>query len=286
MRNKENFSISELRDFSKLFSRKEVQCWLKNDFESLKLKIDKYGLHKKYTGISYLKLLKKVYRILEEKYPNEYIYKNEFLNKWLKHRVGNENSIIINEFRMGKAVADLAMFNGISRVFEIKTPIDKEYRLNNQLKEYKKIFNEVYIVVPDSCVEKYKSFDKSIGIISYAPDIKNFAAIKQPDRNNFIDPIALMEILHTQEYKEIIELYYEELPPMNSFSQFEKCKDLITLIPNEKLNRLFLHIIKRRKINNQIFNTVHKELNQICLSQNLNKQQRGNLINCLTSNII
>lgn len=51
------------------------------------------------------------------------------------------------------------MFNGKSKVFEIKTILDKEYRLSNQLQEYKKLFNEVYIIVPRELLSKYFEFD-------------------------------------------------------------------------------------------------------------------------------
>jgi hypothetical protein len=149
------YSINLLRDFSSLFSRGEVFRWFENDFESIDLKLRRYRLIEKNQGNSYLSVLKKTYKLLEKHYPNEYIIKNEFLNQWLKQELGNNNSLIFNELRIGKAIADLVMFNGISKVFEIKTILDKENRLANQLQEYKKLFNEVYIIVPKVLLYRY-----------------------------------------------------------------------------------------------------------------------------------
>lgn len=281
-----NFTSNQLRDFSTLFSRSEVNRWLKGDFNSIDIKLERYNLIEKNKGNSYLKFLRNTYHILEKNYPNEYVLKNEFLNKWLKKELGTNNSAIFNEFRIGKAIADLAMFNGISKVFEIKTILDKEYRLSNQIQEYRKIFNEVYIIVPDVLLTKYSNYDESIGIITFDSNSKKFKIVQRAKRNKELNPETLMEVLHTKEYLEITEEYYEQLPQMNSFNQFEICKGLISKIPQKELNDLFLSKMKKRKINNHFFNKVNNEFNQICLSLNLKKEERDNLINSLKTNTI
>jgi hypothetical protein len=280
------FPSNQLRDFSTLFSRSEVNRWLKGDFQSIYIKLERYNLTDKNKGISYLKFLRNVYHILEENYQNEYVLKNEFLNKWLKNELGTNNSVIFNEFRIGKAIADLAMFNGVSKVFEIKTILDKEYRLSNQIQEYKKIFNEVYIIVPDVFLCKYSSYDDSVGIITFDSNSKSFEIIQKAKRINNINSNTLMDVLHTKEYLEISTKYYGQLPKMNSFNQFEICKELISKIPQNELNSLFLTTMKKRNINNQFFNKVNNEFNQICLSLNLKKRERDNLINSLKTNTI
>lgn len=279
-------SKNQFRDFSSLFTRSEVTRWLKNDFQSIDIKLDRYNVLEKNKGNSYLKILKNTYKRLEKSYPNEYIVKNEFLNRFLKKELGNEDSIIYNEFRIGKAIADLAMFNGISKVFEIKTVLDKEYRLSNQIQEYKKIFNEVYIIVPTIQLSKYINYDKNIGIIAYDNENRKFELIQKSVRNYEIDKDVVMEVLHTKEYMQIVNEYFKELPEMNSFNQFQICKDLIKRIPNEDLNKLFLKTMKKRKINNLFFNKFNSEFNQICLSLNLNQTERDVLIKNLKSNIV
>lgn len=281
-----SLAINQLRDISTLFSRGEVLRWLKNDFESINLKISRYNIVKKNKELTYLEVLRKAYKIIEKDYPNEYILKNEFLNQWLKKELGDQNSIIYNELRIGKAIADLAMFNGISKVFEIKTILDKDSRLSFQLQEYKRIFNEVYIIVPKSQLAKYIEYDKSIGVISYNSNSKFFTLEKKSNRNNLIDVDLLMEVLHTKEYLKIAKDYYKELPEMNAFNQFKVCKELISMIPQEELNTSFLSVMKIRKINNHFFNKLNDEFNQICLSLNLSEVERDNLVLKLKSNIV
>lgn len=281
-----SLTLNQLRDFSSLFSRSEVSRWLKNDFSSIDIKLYRYNLYEKNRGNSYLSILKKTYKILEKNYPNEYILKNEFLNQWLKDELGNQDSKIFNELRIGKAIADLAMFNGISKVFEIKTVLDKEYRLSSQLLEYKKIFNEVYIIIPKEHLSKYINYDYSIGVITYETKSKNFELIRKSVRNDYIDIDVLMEILHTKEYLEIIKNNFKDTPKMNAFNQFKICKNLISNIPNDKLNKIFIHTIKNRKINNSFYNKANSEFNQISLFLNLKDNERKELIKKLKTNIL
>ena len=280
------YTSNQLRDFSTLFLRSEVNRWMNGDFNSIDIKLKRYDLVELNRGKSYLKFLRNTYQVLEKNYPNEYILKNEFLNKWLRNELGDNNSVIFNEFRIGKAIADLAMFNGISKVFEIKTILDKEYRLSNQLEEYKKIFNEVYIIIPSVLLTKYLNYDESVGVITYDSTSKKFELIRKAESIFNIDSNTLMEVLHTKEYLKISKKYFGNLPEMNSFNQFDICKELISKIPKDDLNKLFLSTIKKRNINNQFFNKVNNEFNQICLSLNLKKEERDNLIYNLKTNII
>ncbi|MFN3968691.1 sce7726 family protein [Flavobacterium sp.] len=280
---KKAYNINQLRDYSCLFSRSEVNRWIDNDFDSVNLKIRRYD--DKIAKTTYLKYLKSVYKVLQKFYANEYVYKNEFLNQWLIKELGSEKSIIFNEFRLGKAVADLVMFNGCSRVFEIKTLLDKESRLNSQLEEYKKIFNEIYLIIPNSKIETYKNYHESIGLIAYNQEKKEFLLVRKAIKNHSIDTDSIMKILHTKEYRNIVKEYYGEIPICNDFEQFNVCKKLIEEIPQEELSKLFIETMKQRKIFNR-FSSNYKEFNQICLSLNLTDKQKEKLFINLNSTIV
>ncbi len=280
---KKTYNINQLRDYSYLFSRSEVNRWINKDFESINVKIQRYDY--KIVKSTYLKYLKNIYKVLQKFYANEYVYKNEFLNQWLIKELGSEESIIYNEFRLGKAVADLVMFNGCSRVFEIKTLLDKESRLNSQLEEYKKIFNEIYLIIPDSKIETYKNYQEDIGLITYNQENKEFLLVRKAIKNCFIDIDSIMRILHTREYRKIVIEYFGTIPICNDFEQFDVCKKLIEKVPQEELNKLFLQAMKQRKVFNK-FSSTNTEFNQICLSLNLTDKQKETLFTNLNSAII
>lgn len=284
MRRGKEYSINQLRDYSSLFSRNEVNRWFKNDLSSLRLKIDRYDQSVFQKKTTYLAYLKQVYSVLGRFYPNEYIYKNEFISKWLLQEIGVADSVVYSEFRLGKAIADLAMFNGISRAFEIKTLLDKEARLSNQLKQYNKLFNEIYLVVPEVKSHLYLKLDSSSGIIAYDHVTNSFSLIRQAERTEHIDVEALMEVLHTHEYIKLVDQYFGDLPQFNDFNKFQVCKELIKQIPTEVLSKQFVELMKTRKIYNE-FSLKNSQLNQVFLSMNYTAGQKHQLLSNLGTTI-
>lgn len=278
--------IGQLRDLSTLFLRSEVQRMQNDDFESINLKLKSHNLYDKNKGKSYLQFLRKTYRLLQKRYQNEYVLKNEILNKWVKEELGKSDSIIYNELSIGKARADLVLFNGASTVFEIKTELDDISRLKNQLENYNKIFNEVYVVVPIEESNLYFDFDSSVGIITYDSLSHKLHKMREARYSIDIQIDVLMEVLRTKEYLQICKNYYGELPEnLNAFNQFEICKKLISEIPKKEINSVFIKKMKERSVYNEFFNIINSEFNQICLSLNLNRSERNDFIEKLRKTI-
>lgn len=284
-----SFTLYRLRDYSALFSRAEVCAWQKRNFHSLNQKIYRYDekwlVEKRRTYKEYLKY---IYNILEANYATEYIVKNCFLNESLIPELIQSNATVFNEFRVGNSVADLAFFNGVSKVFEIKTEFDSDSRLKLQLENYKKIFNEVYLIIPESKLANYKKVDNTIGLIIYNLRRKKKFVIERFSQLNYkIDLSTIMNILHSHEYKEIIKEYYGELPEMNSFNQFEKSKQLILEIPTDDFNKLFIKFMKKRNMSTELSTRQNKEFNQLFLALKIGRQEKLKLINnlntCLTA---
>lgn len=281
------YQINQLRDYSSLFSRAQVLSWLKMDFSAINYKIkrydDKWLNSQKQTYLDYLKY---VYSILADKYQNEYVFKNEFLNNWLIKELGEENSQIFSEFRVGNSIADLVMFNGCSKIFEIKTELDNDSRLTLQLENYQKAFNQIYLIIPKSKVHIYEKQYASVGLIIYDPSSENSFSIYRIAMQNFdIDPSVIMSILHTKEYNSIVRRHYGYLPQMTSFNQFKVCSKLIFEIPKEKLNKLFIDEMKKRSSSDALSSRYYKEFNQLFLALKMNRNSKREMIESLKTNI-
>ena len=288
MNSKEKKDLNLLRDYSSIFTRSEAISMLKGDFRSIDLKINRHSKripNSAYT--SYLKFIKHAYRVLEKSYQNEYIFKNSFLTHYVINELGKNSSIVFNEFRVGNSVADLAMFNGVSRAFEIKTEFDSDQRLLRQIGNYRQAFNEIYLIVPKSKVEIYRKHDKAVGIILFDDRKENkFEIMRKSITKESLNPSLLMEILNTEEYKSVVENYYGELPKMNSFNQYKVCLNLVKSIPILELNQLYLEQLKKRRFDKVLSEHYHRELNQICLALKLKKKEKKNLIQSLKQPIL
>lgn len=270
--NNKKISLDKMRSYSSIFSSTSFsKLLLDDDYSFLDSNIQRYDLSKVGKRIdTYYDYIRYIYNELRKKYRNEYIYKNTFINELLLDSYGIKETIAINEFSVGNSIADIVMFNGTSKAFEIKTELDSDKRLSGQLADYTKIFKECYIVTHESLIEKYLKEDDSIGIIELIekPRSLKMREIRPAKVNSKIDPDTVMRSIRTNEYKNIIRHYYGDLPDMNSFNMFEICTDLMKMIPSEDLNSLFIDQLKKRKSNTKIIKSFIKELRQLGLAMN------------------
>ncbi len=285
-----NNDINRLRSYSSVFSSTSFSKIIKDgDLSFIDARLQRYDKELLKTGefYTYMDYLRYIYRELGKNYRNEYYYKNTFLNSMLLHFYGISNTNAINEFRVGNSVADLVLFNGSSKAFEIKTELDSSKRLKGQITDYRKIFEESYVVTDESLIEKYAKKDRSVGIIALRKTSRSvdMYECRQAEKNTNLDPSTLMRCLRTQEYKSIVKKYYGELPEMNSFNMFNICAEMIKAIPTDKLSVLFLNQLKKRKTNTAFLKVFHKELKQLALAMNLEKNKYDILVNYLNSPI-
>ena len=283
----QTYSIEEsLRGYSHAFSRMSLLPIVENgDFSLLNMKIerDKDKMNKKIN--TYFDYLKFAYAELCKKYRSEYIYKNALITNLL-NEYGTKDTIIINEFRVGNSIADMVIFNGTSKAFEIKTELDSNKRLNAQLSDYSKIFRESYIVIHESMLSKYKIAD-TVGIIflSVEKGKLKLTKIRPAVENNIVDVDMLMRSIRTSEYKNIVQTYFGMLPNVGNCEIYNACKSMMEQIPQENLHNLLLAEIKKRKSNSAYLKSYHNELRQFCLSTNLNTEQYA-VFNKKLSNMI
>ena len=268
---KKNF-LNKMRSYSSVFSSTSFSRLLQyDDYSFIDSKIVRYDFSKVGKSIeTYYDYIRYIYNELRKQYRNEYIYKNTFINELLINFYGVKNTVAINEFKVGKSIADIVLFNGTSKAFEIKTELDSNNRLSGQLNDYTKIFSECYIITHEALVDKYLKVDEAIGIIELIenPRSLKMREIRPAQKNKKINSETVIRSIRTNEYKDIIKLYYGELPEMNSFNMFNICDDLMKQIPFEDLNKLFLEQLKKRKSNTGIIKLFYKELRQLGLAMN------------------
>ncbi|MBY7144594.1 sce7726 family protein [Virgibacillus sp. NKC19-3] len=76
-------------------------------------------------------------------YPNETAIKSTFLNNVL---FKSNNHVSIFELKVGSSRIDLCKINGKSIAFEIKTELDTPTRLSQQMYDYLRVFDEVFLI--------------------------------------------------------------------------------------------------------------------------------------------
>ena len=90
------------------------------------------------------------YNLLFKQYRCEYVYKNTIATKLFLSRHSLQNSFMTDEIRSASSRADVAILNGTSTVYEIKSHYDSFDRLDGQLLDYKRVFDRICIVTTDT----------------------------------------------------------------------------------------------------------------------------------------
>ncbi|MFM0202209.1 sce7726 family protein [Paraburkholderia fungorum] len=90
-------------------------------------------------------LTKKIYR-------HEYAYKAAITHKLLLGVHSLHTASLLTEFRVGSCKADIAILNGTSSVYEIKSERDRLDRLSAQIEAYRSVFANVNIIAAEKHV--------------------------------------------------------------------------------------------------------------------------------------
>lgn len=267
--------MDRMRSYSSAFSR------------SLFTDIIKYGdcsrldaIHDRYDGKrkkekTYFSYLKYLYRQISINYRCEYVYKNELIELLIK-KYAHSNTVIFNEFRMQKSIVDLAMFNGNSRAFEIKTEYDTTRRLIGQLVDYTRVFQLCYVVIPANMLETYeKDIPPYIGIVLMRESggVLELDEARPAVENKNIDAGMMMKCLRTKEYENMVIEEFGKLPDVPYYEMYEACEEKLYDMPPGKLHQYFLKEIEKRKNNMCLLKKAPRELRQMYLQLGLSKGQ-------------
>ena len=267
--------MDRMRSYSSAFSR------------SLFTDIIKYGdcsrldaIHDRYDGKrkkekTYFSYLKYLYRQISINYRCEYVYKYELIELLIK-KYAHSNTVIFNEFRMQKSIVDLAMFNGNSRAFEIKTEYDTTRRLIGQLVDYTRVFQLCYVVIPANMLETYeKDIPPYIGIVLMRESggVLELDEARPAVENKNIDAGMMMKCLRTKEYENMVIEEFGKLPDVPYYEMYEACEEKLYDMPPDKLHQYFLKEIEKRKNNMCLLKKAPRELRQMYLQLGLSKGQ-------------
>lgn len=195
-------------------------------------------------------LISEVYRFMAKSYRNEYFYQNTLLNKLLLGRHSLNTTTALTQIPVGKSKADFVLINGKAVVYEIKTELDTFDRLETQLKDYYKGFNNVCVVTSERQYERAKILLKNTPVGIYVLTSHNTISSKlrkEPiEDNSQLNHTTIFKLLNKPEYEQVLLEYYGTLPVTSQVFYYGKCFDLFSDIPISKAYQLALKQLKKR----------------------------------------
>ena len=224
------------------------------------------------------------------KYRNEYSYKAALIQKILLGRHSIKSATLLTEFRVGKCKADLAILNGTSSVYEIKSERDSLIRLESQIGEYRKFFAKVNVVVAECHLkEVLKTLSDDVGILLLS---ERFQLSKIRDATENISRMDLNTVFDSLRIEESIKVLSSldiRMPKMPNTLIYEAAKKLFISQNKSDIHEKMVNVLKvsRNSINlTELLNNLPKSLQPLILTTSIRKKDHSRLLSAINTPIV
>lgn len=194
--------------------------------------------------------ISEIYHFMDCEYRNEYYYKNTILNQLLIKKHDLYNTAALTELPIGDSKADFIMINGRGVIYEIKTDLDNLLRLENQIKDYYKVFSYVYVVVGNKQLSHVKEFlkDQKVGIYELTSSGKLICRKKAFYNKENLSYEAMFQVLRKAEFESILLKHFHKLPEVNSFQYYRECQKWLKRVNIITLQKDVMKCLKARTL--------------------------------------
>jgi len=158
---------------------------------------------------------------LQTAYRCEYVYKSAIADRIVFGRHSPRTASMHVELPVGGSIVDVAVFNGTSTAYEIKTELDSDKRLSSQSPDYLRAFDRVFVVTHPSLVARYEAaVDDRVGILVLKG--RNQLSEIRPAQSDVsrIDPAVVFRMLRRDEYIAAVTKYFGTQPALPNGALF------------------------------------------------------------------
>lgn len=240
--------IQRRRILAQLFTRPVFSLLSKTDGAQAALSfLTAAGVASRLGNQSAASIFEAAFAELNDGYRNEYIYKATLANRIVFGKHNPKTTSMQVELPVGRSIVDVAVFNGTSTAYEIKTEFDTPKRLLSQSSDYLRAFDHVYVVTHPHLAERYASLvDDRVGIAAITGRNSIRVLRSAADNAGHIDARAVFRMLRRSEYIDAVESIFGKLPSIPNGLIFKHCEELFKTLPSEQAHKLFVSALRRR----------------------------------------
>jgi hypothetical protein len=187
------------------------------------------------------------FKIIEGHYRNEYFFKAAITNRIVFGRHSPRTCSLSVELPVGNSIVDLAIFNGTSTAYEIKTKLDSPRRLITQTPDYLKVFERVFLVTAPELSSYYAGVcDKRVGILALN-NKGSLSEIREASSNTKnLDVRSMFRVLRRSEYQPALEKYLESSIDRPNGMIASHCEKLFEPLPKPDAHAIYLAAMRAR----------------------------------------
>lgn len=186
-------------------------------------------------------------RLLESHYRCEYVYKAAVVDRVVFGRHRPTTASVQPELMVGRSIVDLAVFNGTSTAYEIKTELDTDRRLKTQTSDYLSAFDKVFVVTHPDLANSYACVvDERVGVMALSERGQMRVVREARSDVTRIENDVLFRMLRQDEYTTIVEQHFGPQGPLPSGLAFAHCKALFATLTTDTAHRGVVDAMRRR----------------------------------------
>jgi len=183
-----------------------------------------------------------------KKYRHEYVYKAAITHKILLGVHNLETASMLTEFRVDGCKADMAIFNGTSTVYEIKSERDRLDRLQNQVAAYRKAFAKVNIITGDNHIkEVLDSVPADVGVMKLSNRYQistEREAVEAPER---VVPGIVFDALQLSESRQLLKLLGVDVPSVPNTQMYRVMRKLFEGLDATQVHTAMVTVMKKTR---------------------------------------
>ena len=218
---------------------------------------------------------------------DEYIYKTALTHRILLGRHSLRTACMLSEFRAGDCKADIAILNGTTTVYEVKSERDSLTRLERQIGSYRKVFASVFVIAGENHVATIlKSTPSDVGVLKL--DSRGYISTSREsvDLPGRICPATVFDALRTNEAKSILTETGIAVPDVPNTRLREELRHRFEKLRPEIVHQGMLRTLKKTRNMQPLADLVSKlpsSLQAAALSVRLRKADHERLVNAVNT---
>lgn len=190
---------------------------------------------------------------LVKSYRNEYVYKNELASRLIFGRHSPKTAGFQVELPVGRSIVDVAVANGTTTAYEIKTEFDTARRLGSQTSDYLRAFDKVYVVTDATNATRYeRELDERVGLILLSK--KGSMRIYRDAESNMhnVEPAAIFRCLRKEEYLSAVKDHFGSVPELPNGLIAGYCEKQFAKISSIEAHEVLVNALRTRSTNENI----------------------------------
>lgn len=224
-----------------------------------------------------------------EGFRDEYVYKSALVRRILLGRHSLRTATVLTEFRVAECKADVAILNGTSTVYEIKSERDSLLRLDRQLNAYKKVFARVYVVAAENHLENIlKTVSDDVGIMRLNDRFQISTLRESIDSPDHTSPISIFDSIRTEEAQKVLRSMGILVPEVPNTILSSVLRERFEQLSPRAAHDGMVEVLKRTRAQSrlsELLDRLPSSLHTAALTVPLRKSDHGKLVAALDTRL-